>query len=98
MIRKPLALCLGAMVGIACLFAAQPAQAWWAYGGPRIGLYLPPVVIGPPVVYAPPPVVYAPPPVAYAPPPRVWVPGVWVPGAWVHGAWVHGAWVPAHGS
>ena len=45
------------------------AQAWWR--GPGLFFYGPPIVVGPPVIYAPPPpVVYAPPPpVVYDPAP-----------------------------
>jgi hypothetical protein len=59
------------------------AEAWWCC---RVGVFLPPVVVAPPV-YAPPPVYYAPPPVYYGPPRRVWVPPHWQGNLWVPGHW-----------
>jgi hypothetical protein len=85
----------GAVVAVAGLAAlgvtAMPvkAEAWWRGGWCcGVGIYLPPVVVAPPVYYAPPPVAYAPPPPGYyAPPQRQWVPphyegGYFVPGHW----------------
>jgi hypothetical protein len=79
------ALCVTAMPG--------KAVAWWRAGwccGVGIGVYVPPLVIAPPVYYAPPPVAYAPPPSYYAPPSpqRQWVPGHYEGGYWVPGHWV----------
>jgi hypothetical protein len=91
---------LGAVASVLGLAAigtfAMPhqANAWWR-GGYGVGIWVPPVVVAPPV-YAPPPVVYAPPPVAYAPayapygyypPQRVWVPAGWYGGVWMRGHW-----------
>jgi hypothetical protein len=89
---------LGTMAAVAGLalvgVAAMPhnANAWWR-GGVGIGIWVPPVVVAPPV-YVPPPVVYAPPPVVYAPPPayypsprRAWVPPHWEGPNWVQGHW-----------
>lgn len=79
-----------AIVGLAAAGIAgvpHDAKAWWR-GGYGVGIYVPPVVLGPPAVYAPPPVYYAPPPVAYyPPPPRVWVPAHWEGPYWVRGHW-----------
>jgi hypothetical protein len=82
-----------AVAGLAVIgTAAMPhqAHAWWR-GGVGIGIWVPPVVIAPPVVVVP-PVVYAPPPVAYVPAPyypprRVWVPPHWEGPYWVQGHW-----------
>jgi hypothetical protein len=68
--------------------AAMPhnANAWWG-GGYGVGIWVPPVVVAPPV-YAPPPVAYYPPPPPYYPPPRrVWVPPHWEGPYWVRGHW-----------
>nr|WP_294543763.1 hypothetical protein [uncultured Rhodopila sp.] len=84
-----------AVLGLAAAgFAAAPqdARAWWA-GGYGIGIYVPPMVVAPPVIYPPPPVyvappvVYAPPPVYVPPPRRVWVPPHWEGRYWVQGHW-----------
>jgi hypothetical protein len=86
---------VAAVLGLAAAgvaVAPQDAQAWWR-GGYGVGIYIPPVVVGPPVAYAPPPVVYARPPVYYAPPPgyvagpRVWIPPHWQGPYWVQGHW-----------
>ena len=61
------------------------AKAWW--GGYRVGIYVPPVVVAPPPVYVAPPVAYAPPPPYYGPPRRVWVPPHWEGPYWVRGHW-----------
>lgn len=81
-----------ALVGAGVTAAPGSAKAWW-----HVGVALPPIVVGPPLVYAPPPpVVYAPPPVAYASPPaayyvppprRYWVPPHWHGGFWIPGHW-----------
>jgi hypothetical protein len=79
-----------AAVGVAA--APQDAHAWWR-GGYGVGVYIPPVVVGPPIVYAPPPVVYARPPVVYAPPPGYYAgPRVWIPPHWQGPYWVPGHW------
>jgi hypothetical protein len=89
------------LAAIGTLAAPHQANAWWR-GGVGIGIWVPPVVVAPPV-YAAPPVVYAPPPVAYAPPPVAYAPPyapygyyaprrVWVPAGWVGGFWRHGHW------
>jgi hypothetical protein len=84
---------VAAVLGLAVagiMVAPHDAQAWWRGG---YGVYVPPVVVGPPVVYAPPPVYYAPPPVYYAPAPgyvagpRVWIPPHWQGPYWVRGHW-----------
>ncbi len=88
---------LGTVCAVATLAvagtAAMPheAKAWWR-GGVGIGIWVPPVVVAPPIYAPPPPVVYAPPPVAYAPPPyyaarRVWIPPHWEGPYWVRGHW-----------
>jgi hypothetical protein len=87
---------LAAVIGLVALgVTAMPgkAEAWWRGGwccGVGIGVYVPPLVIAPPVYYAPPPVAYAPPPAYYAPPQpqRQWVPGHYEGGYWVPGHWV----------
>jgi hypothetical protein len=64
----------------------QNANAWWS-GGVGVGIWVPPVVVAPPV-YAPPPVAYYPPTPPYYPPPRrVWVPPHWEGPYWVRGHW-----------
>ena len=76
----------GLAVAAATLLAPSPAKAWWH--GWRGGVVIvPPIVVGPPVVYAPPPVAYVPPPYYYGPPLRVWVPGHWSGPYWVPGPW-----------
>jgi hypothetical protein len=73
-----------AAVGVAAM--PHNANAWWS-GGYRVGIWVPPVVVAPPV-YAPPPVAYYPPPPPYYPPPRrVWVPPHWEGPYWVRGHW-----------
>jgi hypothetical protein len=86
---------LAAVIGLVALgVTAMPgkAVAWWRADwccGVGIGVYVPPLVIAPPVYYALPPVAYAPPPSYYAPPPqRQWVPGHYEGGYWVPGHWV----------
>jgi len=82
------------LAAIGMAVAPYQAKAWW-HGGVGVGIYVPPVVVGPPVVYPPPPVyappVYAPPPVVYAPPvyaaPRVWIRPRWEGPYWVPGHW-----------
>ena len=68
-----------------------PAEAWWAHGwgwgGVRVGVVLPPVVVAPPLVYAAPPVAYAPPPPPYYARQPFWVPGHWQGGYWVPAHW-----------
>ena len=80
-----------ATVGVAAL--PHDANAWWRGGGVGIGIYLPPVILGPPAYYAPPPAYYAP-PVYYAPPPTYYAPPrhYWVPAHWEGGYWVGGHW------
>lgn len=87
---------LGGVFAVAGLAAMMPhdANAWWS-GGVGVGIWVPPVVVAPPV-YAPPPVAYyAPPPVAYYPPPPAYYPPphrVWVPPHWEGPYWVRGHW------
>ena len=80
---------VAAVAGLAAVgVAAMPhnANAWWS-GGVGVGIWVPPVVVAPPV-YAPPPVAYYPPPPPYYPPPRrVWVPPHWEGPYWVRGPW-----------
>jgi len=69
-----------AAIGVAAL--PGKAEAWWRGGwccGVHVGVFVPPIVVGPPA--------YAPPPVYYAPPPRYWVPPHWEGGYWVPGHW-----------
>lgn len=90
---------LAALLGLVAFgVAALPgqAEAWWRGGccGVGVGIWLPPIVVAPPVDHPPPPVDHAPPPVYYAAPPgyyapprRAWIPGhsrgpYWVPGHW----------------
>ena len=70
-----------AVIGIAAM--PSKAEAWWRGGccGVHIGVFVPPIVVGPPVYAAPPPVYYEPPP----PPGRYWVPPHWEGGYWVPG-------------
>ena len=86
---------VAAVAGLAAVgVAAMPheADAWWR-GGVGVGIWVPPVIVvppvyvPPPVVYAPPPVVYAPPLAYYPPPRRVWVPPHWEGPNWVQGHW-----------
>jgi hypothetical protein len=80
---------VAAVAGLALVgMAAVPhhAEAWWR-GGVGVGIWVPPVVVVPPV-YAPPPVAYyAPPPAYYPPPHRVWVPPHWEGPYWIQGHW-----------
>jgi len=88
-----------AILGLAAapLLAPVPALAWWRgwgwHGGVAVRVFVPPIVVGPPVYYAPPPAYYVPPPpVAYAPlppyPAARWVPGYYTPrGYYVPGHW-----------
>jgi hypothetical protein len=81
-------LVLAGLVGVGVAAAPTPAQAWWRGGwccGVRFGLFVPPIVVAPPI-YAPAPVYYSP-PVAYYPPPRPWIPPHWQGGYWVPGHW-----------
>ena len=91
----------GAVAAVAGLVAvgvtAMPAkaEAWWRGGGCcgiGIGVYLPPVVIAPPVYYAPPPVYYAPPRVAYGAPGPYYASRAWIPGHYRGPYWVRGHW------
>ncbi len=85
---------VAAVLGLAAIgIAAVPhdALAWWR-GGYGVGVYIPPVVVGPPIVYAPPPVVYAPPPRVYYAPGYVAGPRVWIPPHWQGPYWVRGHW------
>ena len=94
MVNKKRLASLAAVLGLAVIgVTAMPhdAKAWWR-GGFGVGIYVPPVVVGPPVyappVYVVPPVAYTPPPPAYYPPPRrVWVPPHREGGYWVQGHW-----------
>ena len=85
---------LAAIVGLVTIgVTAMPgkAEAWWRGGVCcAVGIYVPPVVVAPPVYYGPPPVVYAPPPGYYAPPPPQQ--GAWIPGHYEGGYWVPGHW------
>jgi hypothetical protein len=81
-----------AVAGLAAIgITALPgkAEAWWrgGWGCCRVGIgvFVPPIVVAPPV-YAPPPVYYAPPP-AYYPAQRAWIPPHWEGGYWVPGHW-----------
>ena len=78
------------LVAVGTAVAPAPANAWWRGGGYGwccgVGIYVPPVVIAPPV-YAPAPVYYAPPPAYAAPPQRVWIQPHWENGYWVQGHW-----------
>jgi hypothetical protein len=82
------------LTGLGVLASPAPALAWWhgGWGGVRVGVALPPLVVAPPY-YAPPPTAYYAPPPAYytpspyAPPARVWVPGHWRGGYWVPAHW-----------
>ena len=91
---------VSAVAGLAALgVAAMPTQAnaWWRGPGFGISLWVPPVVVAPPV-YAPPPVYYAPPPAYYGAPPAAYYAAppqpqsVWMPPHWENGAWVAGHW------
>lgn len=93
-------LAVAGLLGLAILATPGQARAWWR-GGYGVGIWIPPVVVAPPVyapppvyyaappavVYAPPPVLYASPPQAYTPPARYWVPPHWEGGYWVSGHW-----------
>jgi hypothetical protein len=87
---------VAAVAGLAAVgVAAMPhdAKAWWQ-GGFGVGVWMPPIVVAPPV-YAPPPVAYYPPPPAYYPPPPAYYPPphrVWVPPHWQGSYWVPGHW------
>jgi hypothetical protein len=78
------------LVAVGTTAAPHKAEAWWRGGwccGVHIGIWAPPIVVAPALVYAAPPTYYAPPPAYYAPQPRQWVPGhyegpYWVPGHW----------------
>lgn len=78
---------MAAVLGVAVVgVTAMPhdANAWWR-GGYGVGIWVPPVLVAPPV-YAPP--VYVAPPVAYyAPPQRFWVPPHREGPYWVRGHW-----------
>jgi hypothetical protein len=71
------------LVAIGTAVAPTPANAWWRGGGYGwccgVGIYVPPVVIAPPVYVAPGP--------AYAAPQRVWSRPHWENGYWVQGHW-----------
>jgi hypothetical protein len=89
--RLPRLSAIGAVVGLAALaVTAVPGQAhaWWR-GGWGVGVWVPPVVVGPVPFYVPPPVYYGPPPAAYyyGPPRPVWVPPHWQGNYWVGGHW-----------
>jgi hypothetical protein len=90
------------LVGLGVTAVPGKAEAWWRGGwccGVGIGVYVPPVVVAPPVYYPPPPVAYAPPPGYYQPqgqqsyyqPPQPqgqqWIPGHYEGGYWVPGHW-----------
>lgn len=92
---KPKLAAVAAVFGLAAAGAISvphDAKAWWR-GGCGVGVYVPPIVVAPPVIYPPPmyaapPVVYAPPPPVYlAPPRRVWVPPHWEGRYRVQGHW-----------
>lgn len=80
------ALAVAGLAAIGVTALPGKAEAWWRGGWCcRVGIFVPPLVVGPPV-FAPPPVYYAP-PAAYYPPQRPWIPAHWQGGYWVPGHW-----------